>query len=194
MHHFIVKLARFMALLGGLVLIALIVMTCASILGRSMTTISNAEWLTSQFPSISAFLINSGIGPINGDYEILEAGVALAIFAFLPICQLRGGHAAVEVFTGFLPPRFNQALIAFWEIMLALAIVLISWRLSAGLLSKINNGETSFLLQFPIWWSYAASFAASVMAAVVAVYCAWSRTKSAITGQPDLIGLEGGAH
>jgi hypothetical protein len=43
-------------------------------------------------------------------------------------------------------------------------LILISWRLYEGLLSKMSNGETTFLLQFPIWWAYAASFAASVAA------------------------------
>ena len=33
------------------------------------------------------------------DYELVEAGVAFAIFAFIPLCQIYGSHATVDIFT-----------------------------------------------------------------------------------------------
>ena len=69
---------------------------------------------------------------------------------------------------------------------MAAVIVLICWRLFGGLERYWNNGETTLFLQFPVWWSYAASFAASVVAAVVAIYCALARVASAVTGRTYL--------
>ena len=54
-------------------------------------------------------------------------------------------------------------------------LVLIAVQLFKGTLSKYSNSETSFLLEFPIWWAYGASFLASVTAAILGVYMAGVR-------------------
>lgn len=185
MHKLFVWLAEALALVGGLVLTALIMLICASVLGRGANTFGHSAWLTEHFPHLSEQLISTGIGPVSGDFELVEAGIAFAIFAFLPICQLRAGHASVDIFTSFMPQRFNQFLVAFWECVLAVIIVLISWRLFMGLQDKLNYGETTYMLQFPVWWAYAASFTASLLAAIIAVYCASSRVPAFIHAETE---------
>jgi TRAP-type C4-dicarboxylate transport system permease small subunit len=123
------------------------------------------------------------VGPVNGDFELVEAGVAFAIFSFIPLCQITSGHAAVDVFANSFPARANRILRMVTEIVFALVLVLIAWRLGAGTVSKFENGETSFLLQFPVWWAYAASLVAAVVAAIVGIYMAVIRSIEAITGQ-----------
>ncbi|MEZ5479610.1 MAG: TRAP transporter small permease [Thiolinea sp.] len=194
MHKFIAWLAHAMAIIGGLALTALILLTCVSILGRSGNTLAHSDWLSSSFPGLTQWLIEHGVGPVNGDFELVEAGIAFAIFAFLPICQLRGGHATVDIFTTHLPKRANQFLVTFWEVLMALAIILISWRLCIGMLDKMRYQETTFLLQFPVWWAYAASFIASLVAALVACYCAAMRALALWRGQPDTLGIEEAIH
>lgn len=189
MHRAIRAIAKSTAILGGLVLTALILLTCVSILGRSISTLAHTAFLENVANGLATWLQMSGVGSVNGDFELLEAGVAFAIFAFLPICQLHGAHATVDVFTNFLPQRANRYLIAFWECVLAAVIVLITWRLFAGLQSKYAYGETTFLLQFPVWWTYAASFAAACVASLVSVYCAAMRIWSALTGRGSMTAI-----
>ena len=152
------RLARFMALIGGLVLVALVILTCLSVLGRGLNTLGHSAFLTGLAPGMADALIASDVGPITGDFELVEAGIAFAIFAFLPICQLYSAHATVDVFTALLPDKPNRALRAFWEVVLALTICLITWRLFIGMQDKMRYGETTFMLQFPIWWAYGLSF------------------------------------
>lgn len=177
------RLARAMAVLGGVVLTLLVLLTCVSVLGRGLNTFGHSDLVPSAF---GAWLIGTGVGPVTGDFELVEAGVAFAIFAFLPICQLYAGHATVDVFTSALSERVNRWLQAFWEVVLTLVILLITWRLSAGMMDKIDNGETTFLLQFPIWWAYAASFTAALVASLTAIYCAAGRLTLAATGRSIL--------
>ena len=186
MLRLIETLARSMALIGGLVLLALVILTCLSVLGRGLNTLGHAGWLTALAPGLGNALIATGVGPVNGDFELVEAGIAFAIFAFLPICQLHGGHATVDVFTGTLGVGANRIIMAFWEVVLAAAILLLTWRLFDGLAGKYGNGETTFLLQFPVWWAYGASFVASVIASLVALYCAFARIAEAATGESYL--------
>lgn len=160
MHSLIRGLSHVTALAGGIVLLVLIILTTTSILGRSV-----------------------GLGEINGNYELLEAGVAFAIFSFLPICQFYGAHATVDVFVSGLPDRANRWLVAFWEVVLSVVIIFVVWRLYFGLERYIKNGETTLFLQFPVWWAYACAFAAGVVACIVAVYAAQARVREAISGQ-----------
>lgn len=180
------RLARTMAVIGGVVLTLLVTLTCVSVLGRGLNTFGHSDLFTGLSEGLAAALIQTGVGPVTGDFEVVEAGIAFAIFAFLPICQLYSGHATVDIFTSGFSKRANAWLMAFWEIVLTLVILLITWRLSAGLLDKISNGETTFLLQFPIWWAYAASFVASVVASITAIYCAVGRVTFAATGRSIL--------
>jgi hypothetical protein len=69
------------------------------------------------------------------------------------------------------------------EIAFALVLILIAVKLGDGMLSKIKNGETSFLLEFPVWWAYAASLVAAIVAAIVGIYMAVIRTLEFLTGR-----------
>jgi hypothetical protein len=168
------KLGRFMAVLGGLVLSALILLTCLSVLGRTLNTVLHG-WMGTIAPGFSKWLLNLGVGPIEGDFELVEAGVAFAIFAFLPLCQIKSMHASVDILANTFPRWLNRFLRMITEVIFAAVLVVIAWRLYEGMLSKRSYGETTFLLEFPIWWSYAASLFAAIVAAMAGVYMALVR-------------------
>ncbi len=174
-HSVFMTLARIMAILGGLVLTALILLTVVSVIGRTFNGILHWEWLEALAPGGTKALLDAGIGPVLGDFELVEAGIAFTIFAFLPLTQITGSHATVDVFTSALPVTANRVLIAFWEVIFAIAMVVIAWRLYDGMLGKMRYNETTFLLQFPVWWAYAASFGAAAVAAIVTIYTALAR-------------------
>lgn len=182
-HRLITWLARFVAIIGGLVLVGLIVLTTLSIIGRSLNKFFHGDFAQGIAQGLSNWMIELGVGEINGSYELLEAGVAFAIFSFFPVCQLYGGHATVDVFTSGLSPRALRILRAFWEVVLAGTIVFITVRLEDGMQRYVRNGETTLFLQFPVWWAYAASFAAAVVASITAIYCAVMRVGEAVSGR-----------
>lgn len=175
MYRFADKLARGFALLGGAALSLLIVLICLSVLGRSINTILHGDFFQNTLPGLASTLLASGIGPINGDFEIVEAGMAFAIFAFLPLCQLHFAHASVDVFTSHFPARVNRILRAIIEAAFAACIVLIAVQLTSGMLSKFKTGQTTLLLEFPLWWSYAVSTVAAWAAALISLYAAVMR-------------------
>ncbi len=144
-------LARSLAILGGIALCAIVVITVISVAGRS--------------------LIPLGLSPIPGDFELVEAMTAFAIFAFLPWCHLKRGHVSVDIFTRFIGNRANRLIDAIGDsLMLAIALIM-SWRLYAGMLDKKAYGETTFILQFPVWWAYAAGLVGAVGLVIVSAYC-----------------------
>lgn len=144
-------LARTVALLGGFVLVVLAIITVASITGRA--------------------LIPVGLRPIPGDFELVEAGTAFVVCAFLPWAQLKRGHASVGIFTDFMGPGVNRALDLAGDVLLLAAAVVMTWRHTYGLLDKLAYNETTFILRFPLWWAYAGCLFGLIVWIVVATYC-----------------------
>jgi TRAP-type C4-dicarboxylate transport system permease small subunit len=156
-------LAWALAILGCVVLIALVAVTDASIIGR--------------------LLIPVGLGPIPGDFEIVEAGTAFAILSFLPLCQFRRGHASVDVFTSRLPPRALRIIGIVVDLVFAVVITLIVWRMYIGLGDKLRNGQTTFILQIPVWWTYAGGLVGGISWLMVSYYCLIESVAALVLGR-----------
>lgn len=186
MYQLMDRLARFFAILGGIVLSLLIVQTCLSILGRTINTILHSDPVQAAAPDLASALLSTGVSSISGAFEMVEAGMAFVIFAFLPLCQISGAHASVDIFTARLPARFNTFLRAIIEVIFALVIVIIAWQLLQGMLSKLRTGQTTLILEFPVWWPYALSLIAAVASAIIAVYVAASRVVELALGRQIL--------
>lgn len=193
MHGFMTSLARFMAVLGGLVLTALILMICASVLGRALNTLLHSGPAVALLGDFARTLLDTGVGPILGDFELVEAGVAFAIFAFIPFCQITGGHATVDIFTSGLSVQANRFIQMIVDIVFAAVLILIAVQLYEGMLSKIQYRETTFMLRFPIWWAYAASLSAAAVSAIVGVYVAIVRTAE-FFGNRTIMSVGGAEH
>ena len=125
-------LAEFLAIVGGFFLLLVTAATVTSVVGRAV------------FAS-----------PILGDAEIVEIGSALAIFSFLPYCQLRGGNIVVDVFTTGASWRTRALLDAVNGVVFTLVILLLTWRTLVGGIDAFGRTELSMFLRIPTWWGYA---------------------------------------
>lgn len=193
MHRLFLTLSRVMAILGGFVLSILILIVCLSIIGRSANSFLHTDVAQSLFPGLAQWLIDAGVGAIRGDFELVEAGMAFSIFAFLPLTQMTAGHATVDIFTSWMPDRALRILRALIEVLFAVVLIVIAVQLFSGMQSKIRSGQTTLLLQFPVWWAYAASVLGAGVAAIVAAYVALARVAEATTGRSivtDELGAE----
>ncbi|MDF1794834.1 MAG: TRAP transporter small permease [Thalassobaculaceae bacterium] len=152
---FLTGLSRLLALTGGLLLLAVTVLVVLSVSGRA--------------------LVWAGLAPIPGDFELVEAATALAVFCFMPWCQVRRAHVSVDAFVNFLGPRVDAVLSIVFNILMTIVAGFILWRLWAGMQDKMQYNETTFILQFPVWWGYAVCVP---VAAVFVIVCAWSVVES----------------
>ncbi|WP_425074552.1 TRAP transporter small permease [Sagittula sp. S175] len=193
LHRIVLGLARLMALAGGAVLTVLIVMVCLSIIGRAGNSLLHALVAVDVMAGAAQGLIDAGVGAIRGDFELVEAGMAFCIFAFLPFCTVTGGHASVDVFTNFLPGSVNRVLDVLIAILFAAVMVVIAVQLEEGMARKISSGQTTLLLEFPVWWAYAASLVGAAASAVVACYLVVVRVYEIVTGRvivPNAVGAD----
>jgi TRAP-type C4-dicarboxylate transport system permease small subunit len=189
---FVHGLARIMAIIGGVVLAFLTILTVVSITGRAIMTIAYANpesglgilplvewiktgalWLVEQRLQIGSW--NLRVGNVPGDFELVEALTGFAVFAFLPWCQLNRAHATVDLFTAFFPGWLNRVIDLVAEILMTIVIVIIAWRLWVGMQDKIRYTETTFILQYPVWWAYAACMVGASVAVVISTYMIFVR-------------------
>lgn len=154
------RIAMVLAIVGGLALVALAALTVVSVTGRA--------------------LLPLGLGPVPGDFELVEAGCAFAVFAFLPWCQFRRGHVTVDVFVARVGRRAHAALSLVGNVLLTLCALLIAWRLQAGLADKLSYGETTFILEMPVWYGYAAAIVGAWLFALVGAYTVWRSLNEAL--------------
>lgn len=153
----LLRTAQGFALGGGLILLALVGMSLVSIIGRKLFAT-----------------------PIQGDIELMEIGAAVAIAAFLPLCELRGQHIKVDAFTLKLPARAQDWLDAIAHGLCLLAALVLAWRTGLQVLESREYGEVSTLLSIPLWLPLTLIVPSLALLAVTAA----ARTIHCLTGEP----------
>ena len=144
------RAATGVALLGGLVLFALTLLTVISVVGRA---------------AFSA--------PIPGDFELVELGMAVAIFSFLPYCQIVRGNVIVDLFTSRASPRTRALLEGIGNLLYTAIAALLTWRVALGGLEIRSYNETTMVLQVPVWWGYVPAVVFLALFTIVCAYTVW---------------------
>lgn len=139
-------LARLCAVLAGVLLTGITVMTCVSLIGRNTT-----GWT------------------IVGDFELSGAAAGAAIALFLPWCQLRRGNLIVDFTTSRASPATQERFDRFGALLLGTVMGLMTWRTAVGGLSAWNSQAGSMMLGFPEWVVYAAMVPALALTTLIAL-------------------------
>jgi TRAP-type C4-dicarboxylate transport system permease small subunit len=109
---------------------------------------------------------------IKGDFEMVQIATAVAVFAFLPLCQGGRGNVFVDTFTLKAPAWFNRSLDMLWDLVYAGFALLIAWRLGLGAYDAIASRTSSMVLALPIGWAIAATAVMAAFLFVVALVSA----------------------
>lgn len=158
-------LAKALAVIGGMALVAVVIITVISVIGRA--------------------LIPFGLSAVPGDYEIVQAGVLFAIFCSLPITQYLRGHADVSLLTDTFPARIGAIIELVMDLLMLAATLFIVWRFSVGMVDKYHNREVTLILHMPVWWSYAAAMLGATGMAIVSTYCVARSLLNAVSSNPQ---------
>ena len=126
-------LARACAILAGVLMTAITLVTCASLIGRN---------------TIGTTLL--------GDYELTAVTAGAAVALFMPWAQLRRGNIIVDFFTAKMSEGVNAGLDRLGALTLALVMLLLAWRTTIGCLNAYDSQTTTMMLGFPEWVVYAA--------------------------------------
>jgi TRAP-type C4-dicarboxylate transport system permease small subunit len=143
-------LARLCAIAAGILLTAITLMTCASLIGRNTTGVS-----------------------LTGDFELTGVVAGAAIALFMPFCQIQRGNIIVDFFTAKLSDQTNRGLDRFGALLLALVFALLAWRTVLGGMNSYSTNSETQILGFPEWTVYASMVPPFVLTSVIGFFQAF---------------------
>lgn len=126
-------LAKLCAVLAGLLLTVITLVTCGNLILRNTTGDSMA-----------------------GAFEITAVCTGGAIALFMPLCQLRRGHIIVDFFTTGLSDAANDKLDRLGALVLGAVFALLTWRTALGGMSAYTANSQTMMMGIPEWYVYAA--------------------------------------
>ena len=144
--HVLQALARLCAILAGLLMTGITLMTCVSILGRELV----GQTLT-------------------GDFELSGAATGAAIAMFMPWCQYKRGNIIVDFFTTGCSPRTQAILDRMGALLVAGCFALLAHRTLLGGLSAYQSMSGTMILGFPEWIVYAFMAPSFLLTCVIAL-------------------------
>lgn len=139
-------LAKAAAVVAGLLLTAITLMTVASVIGRNTT-----GWT------------------LVGDFELAGSAAGAAIALFLPWCQWERGHIIVDFFTTRASGAARERLDRLGALVLAAVLALMTWRSAIGGLKAWQSQTGSMMLGLPEWIVYAGIVPGLGLACVIAL-------------------------
>ncbi len=157
------SLARLCAILAGLLLVFITVMTCASIIGRDLFGKA-----------------------INGDFELSGAAAGAAIALFMPWCQFRRGNIIVDFFTTRASERSQAVMDRIGALLLGCVMALMAWRTTLGGLNAWNTQSGTMMLGFPEWIVYVGMVPPLALAAVIGLHQALFGLAQEAGSDPEL--------
>lgn len=138
------RLAKLLAVLAGGLLVCIMLMTCASLVGRNFLSLS-----------------------LSGDFELTGLAVGATIALFMPYSQATRSHISVNFFTVQLSAAKQDMLDRFGTLLLALLFALLAWRTALGGLNSHDTHTESQILGLPLWLVYAVMVPAFALTALI---------------------------
>ena len=119
-------LAFFLELVSSAVLFMLMALTCVDVVGR--------------------YLFNS---PLHGGTELTEIGLAVMVFAAMPVVTWRGGHIVVDLLDRFLGPVLVKILSLLAAAAISGSLYFLAWRIFELGERSIKRGVVTEFLGMP---------------------------------------------
>jgi len=141
------SLAKLSAILAGVLLTVITLMTCVSLIGRNTVGIT-----------------------LVGDFELTGVATGAAIALFMPWCQVKRGNIIVDFFTAKAHTTLNERLDRLGALLLALVFALLAWRTTLGGLNAYATGSSSMMMGVPEWIEYVTMVPPFVLTTVIALY------------------------
>ncbi len=120
-------LAFFLELIAALTLFFLMVLTCADVFGRY-------------------FLDNA----VDGTTELTEMGIAILVFAEMPIVTWRGGHVVVDILDRMLGNTTIKVLGLLSAFLMSTSLYFLAVRIFELAARSQRRGEVTEYLQLPV--------------------------------------------
>lgn len=123
----VVWLAFFLEVIAAVTLFFLMVLTCADVFGR--------------------YFLNNAV---DGTTELTEMGIAIIVFAEMPIVTWRGGHVVVDILDKMIGSKLIKILGLISAFLMSTSLYFLAVRIYELAARSHRRGEITEFLQMPV--------------------------------------------
>lgn len=108
------------------------------------------------------------VSGLPGYEDFVSLTVSCAALMFIPLCQLRRGHIAIDVFTERLSRRSQRTLDRIWSAAMCLIALFLAFWMFQGMAESRADHALSPVIGWPIWLFYIPGILSLLLWALVA--------------------------
>ena len=150
----LIKLVEFWALIGGLLLIAIVLVTTTNVTAFALDK--------------AARLGGGSVSGLPGYEDFVSLAISVAALTFFPYCQLRKGHVAVDLFVAKAPVKFRRVLGLMWLCCAIVAALFLAYWMWVGMFESRSDASVTPVLGWHDWPFYAPGVISLILWASVA--------------------------
>lgn len=140
MLKFAERLVAAWALAGGVLIIAIMVVTSVNVGAFGLDKIARGFGAT--------------VSGLPGYEDFVRLAISCAALMFLPYCQLRRGHVTVDLFAQLLPLAVRRGLDRLWLATIAMLALFLAYWMIYGMLETLRDNVLSPVLGWHQWPFY----------------------------------------
>ena len=148
------RVAEFWAIAGGLVLLAIVLVTAANSGAFAGDRVARA-W-------------GGSVAGLPGYEDFVRLTIGCAALMFFPHAQARRGHVSVDLFVEYLPSGLRRLLERAWLVLTIALALFLAWYMWAGMLQARADALVTGVLGWPDWPFYLPGIASLVLWAAIA--------------------------
>jgi TRAP-type C4-dicarboxylate transport system permease small subunit len=148
------RLAEWWAVAGGVLLLAIVLVTTANAASFAADRLARA-W-------------GGTVAGLPGYEEFVRLAISGAALMFFPHAQARRAHVAVDIFVGLLPAWLRLALDRLWLLATIAIALFLGWWMWFGMARARADALVTGVLGWPYWPFYLPGIASLILWAAVA--------------------------
>lgn len=156
MRNMLERLTGLWAVLGGVILLAIVAVTVTNV----------GAFLLDRIARLSGGTVTG----LPGYEDFVRLAVAAAVPMFLPWCQMQRGHLSVDLFLRRAPRGMTRALDRFGLALTVGAALFLAVMMAQGMMESRADDALSRVLGWPEWPFYAPGIASLILWAAVALW------------------------
>lgn len=153
------RLAAQWALLGGVLVLAIMIVTTVNIGAFGLDRIAR--------------FFDSNVSALPGYEDFVSLAISGAALMFFPYCQIRRGHVVVDLFASAFPLWLTRALDRFWLFVTALLALFLLFWMVLGMLETRDDTVLTPVLGWAQWPFYLPGIVSLFLWALIAGLQAW---------------------
>ncbi len=140
MRHWLEKATTWWAMAGGVLLLLMVLVTVANVGAFALDRLAR--------------LWGASVPALPGYEDFVRLAISCAALMFLPYCQLKRGHVAVDLFVTRMPSVVRRILDATALMLLCALSLFLAYWMTLGMIETRGDGAVSRVLGWAEWPFY----------------------------------------